>query len=153
MVKLDQRRPRTAIAWGCALASLYLPSLTTRFDFIDDGNLVYPAPAAPLTDRVALGWSKVIANYHDLGPFRPVLWAHWEVQADMFAARAVRWRLARLLWAAAAAASCLALLVTLRIRPGAAVFATALAMWNPWRNEIWRSLTLSEGVAMPCRGI
>ena len=22
-------------------------------------------------------------------------------------------------------------------------------MWNPYRNEIWTSLTLSEGVAMP----
>ena len=157
-MKLDQHRPRNAtgvrpwwwaIAWGCILASLYLPSLTTRFDFIDDGNLVYPAPSMPFADRVALTWSKVIANYNDLGPFRPVLWAHWEVQADLFAASAVRWRLARLLWTLVAAATFLSLLITLRIRPGVAVFTTALAMWNPWRNEIWRSLTLSEGVAMP----
>jgi hypothetical protein len=41
------------------------------------------------------------------------------------------------------------LLRTLRIHPAAALFATAAAMWNPFRSEIWTSLTLSEGVAMP----
>jgi hypothetical protein len=41
------------------------------------------------------------------------------------------------------------LLYELRLRPGAALLATALAMWNPYRNEIWTSLTLAEGVAMP----
>src|SRR5262249_13450267 len=29
------------------------------------------------------------------------------------------------------------------------LFAAAVAFWNPYRNEIWTSLTLSEGVAMP----
>jgi hypothetical protein len=37
----------------------------------------------------------------------------------------------------------------LGIRPGAALLAAAVAMWNPYRNEIWTSLTLAEGVAMP----
>jgi hypothetical protein len=48
-----------------------------------------------------------------------------------------------------AAAALLALLRELRMRPGAALAAAALAMWNPYRNEIWTSLTLAEGVAMP----
>src|SRR5439155_13511948 len=37
----------------------------------------------------------------------------------------------------------------LGVRPLPALFAAALAFWNPYRNEIWTSLTLSEGVAMP----
>jgi hypothetical protein len=41
------------------------------------------------------------------------------------------------------------LLHELGIRRGAAVFTTALALSNPYRSEIWTSLTLSEGVAMP----
>ena len=37
----------------------------------------------------------------------------------------------------------------LRLHPVAALVAGAAAMWNPYRNEIWTSLTLAEGVAMP----
>src|SRR5579885_303829 len=49
----------------------------------------------------------------------------------------------------AAAGALLWLLRELNIRPLAALAAAALAMWNPYRNEIWTSLTLAEGVAMP----
>jgi len=135
--------------WAGLISSLYVPSLRTRFDFIDDGNLVYPSLPMGLHDRLDLAWQKVVANYEGLGPFRPVLWAHWELQAELFQASSYRWRLARIVWATLAAAALLRLLLTLGIVPRAALFATALAMWNPWRNEIWRSLTLSEGVAMP----
>ncbi len=135
--------------WALILSSLYLPSLATRFDFIDDGNLVYPSPPLPLGQRVQLAWDKVVGNYHDLGPFRPVLWAHWEIQAELLGAVAFRWRVARLLWLTVAAATLLWLFLELGIRPGAAVVTAALAMWTPYRNEIWTSLTLSEGVAMP----
>ena len=135
--------------WAGLISSVYVPSLRTRFDFIDDGNLVYPSSPMGLHDRLDLAWQKVVANYEGLGPFRPVLWAHWELQAELFQASAYRWRLARIVWATLAAAALLRLLLTLDIAPRAALFATALAMWNPWRNEIWRSLTLSEGVAMP----
>jgi len=135
--------------WAGLISSVYVPSLRTRFDFIDDGNLVYPSSPMPLRDRLDFAWQKVVANSEGLGPFRPVLWAHWELQAELFHASAWRWRLARIVWATLAAAAMLRLLLTLGIGPRAALFATALAMWNPWRNEIWRSLTLSEGVAMP----
>src|SRR2546421_12935948 len=66
------------------LPCLYLPTLATRFDFIDDGNLVYPSDPMPLGERLGLVWDKVVANYEHLGPFRPVLWAHWETQAELF---------------------------------------------------------------------
>ncbi|HJT75973.1 MAG TPA: hypothetical protein VJ739_02130 [Gemmataceae bacterium] len=135
--------------WALLLACLYLPTLGTRFDFIDDGNLVYPAPPMPLGQRLGLVWEKVVANYEHLGPFRPVLWVHWEAEAELFRANPVAWRAGRLLWAALAAGMLLWLLHELGVRPGAAVLAAALATWEPYRGEIWTSLTLSEGVAMP----
>ena len=131
------------------LAMLYLPTLGTRFDFIDDGNLVYPAAPMPLGERVGVAWDKVVANYEHLGPFRPVLWAHWELSAELFRGSELAWRSARLLWCALAAGMLLWLLVELRLPRLAALLATAVAMWNPYRNEIWTSLTLAEGVAMP----
>ena len=38
------RFPYWVLVGEAALAVGYLPSLTTPFDFIDDGSLVYPAP-------------------------------------------------------------------------------------------------------------
>src|SRR5687767_9103409 len=99
-----RRQIAWAICWAFLIACLYLPSLGTRFDFIDDGNLVYPAPAMSPGDRLALMWRKVEANYQGLGPFRPVLWAHWEAAADLFQGSEFVWRLARLLWAGLAGA-------------------------------------------------
>jgi hypothetical protein len=135
--------------WAVILAALYLPTLATRFDFIDDGNLVYPAPAMSPVQRVELVWQKIVANYNHLGPFRPVLWVHWETAADLFQANPVTWRAARVVWSALAAGAFLWLLRELRIRPGAAILTAAIALWNPFRSEIWTSLTLAEGVAMP----
>ncbi len=145
-----RRFPAWLVLAGALLLPLvYLPTLGTRFDFIDDGNLVYPAPPLPVGERLHLVWEKVVANYEHLGPFRPVLWCHWELCAELFRGEPFRWRLARLVWSGVAAAALLALLRELRLRPAPALFAAALALWNPYRNEIWTSLTLSEGVAMP----
>jgi hypothetical protein len=131
------------------LALLYLPTLGTRFDFIDDGNLVYPAPPMPPGERLGLAWKKVVANYEHLGPFRPVLWAHWELAAELFRGSELAWRSARLAWCALAAGMLLWLLVEVRLPRPAALVAAAIAMWSPYRNEIWTSLSLAEGVAMP----
>jgi hypothetical protein len=148
------RPPRRFAPWLILVGALgvplvYLPTLGTRFDFIDDGNLVYPAPPMPAAQRLHLVWEKIVANYEHLGPFRPVLWVHWELCAELLQADPFRWRLARLVWMGVAVAALLALLRELRVRPAAALFVAALAFWNPYRNEIWTSLTLSEGVAMP----
>jgi hypothetical protein len=131
------------------LASLYLPTLATRFDFIDDGNLVYPTGPLPLDERAHVVWQKIVANYEHLGPFRPVLWCHWELAADLLQGSELGWRVTRLIWCAFAAALLLWLFLELGIAPAAALAAGAIAMWNPYRNEIWTSLTLAEGVAMP----
>jgi hypothetical protein len=137
-------------AGGLLLAALYLPTLATPFDFIDDGNLVYPAQSGlGAKGHVALWWEKVEANYEHLGPFRPTLWVHWQLQANLFGGDPLAWRVYRLLWCALAATMLLWLFRELKIPPVAALLAGALAMWNPFRNEVWTSLTLAEGVAMP----
>jgi hypothetical protein len=128
---------------------LYLPTLATQYDFTDDGNLVYPSAPMPPGQRVALVWHKIVANYEHLGPFRPVLWVHWEAQAELFGGHALAWRAGRLVWSMFATGMLLWLLRELRFRPGVALLVTALSLWNPYRGEIWTSLTLSEGVAMP----
>jgi hypothetical protein len=144
------RTPWWIPAGGLLLAALYLPTLATPFDFVDDGNLVYPsAPGLSAGQHAALWWEKVEANYEHLGPFRPALWAHWQVQANLFDGNVLAWRAYRFVWCAAAAAMLLWLLAELGAHPAAALLAGALAMWNPYRNEIWTSLTLAEGVAMP----
>jgi hypothetical protein len=144
-----RRFPRWILLGGALLALLYLPSLATRFDFIDDGNLVYPTKPMPFSQRAGVVWEKIAGNYQHLGPFRPVLWVHWETWADLLQGSELGWRIIRLLWCALAATMLLWLFTELGIPPLAALAAGAVSMWNPYRNEIWTSLTLSEGVAMP----
>lgn len=134
---------------GLLLSCLYLPTLGARFDFIDDGNLVYPTPADSVATRADIYWGKVVANYEHLGPFRPTLWLHWELQANLFGGGELAWRVSRWLWCALAASALLWLLAELGFSRGVALATAAAAFWNPYRNEIWTSLTLSEGVAMP----
>ncbi len=145
----SRRFPWWVLAGGLLLASAYLPTLGARFDFIDDGNLVYPEPPMPLTARLGVVWTKIAGNYADLGPFRPVLWVHWEAAAELCRGSDFAWRLSRLLWCAFAAAMFLWLLAELGVPPLAALAAGAVFLWGPGRNEVWLSLTLSEGVAMP----
>jgi hypothetical protein len=144
------RFPWWIVGGALLLAAGYLPTLRTPFDFIDDGNLVYPAAAGTsLAGHAELWWEKVVANYEHLGPFRPTLWVHWQLQANLFGGDPLAWRLYRLLWCGLAAGMLLWLFRELGVHPVAALLAGALAMWNPYRNEIWTSLTLAEGVAMP----
>jgi hypothetical protein len=142
--------PWWVVLGGVGLALGYLPTLAAPFDFIDDGNLVYPAPpGTTFGQHVGLWWDKVRANVEHLGPFRPVLWAHWELAANALGGDPLAWRAVRLGWCALAAISLLWLMRELKLHPVAALVAGAAAVWNPYRNEIWTSLTLAEGVAMP----
>ena len=143
------RFPWWIVAGGILLAVVYLPTLAAPFDFIDDGNLVYPVPEPTLAGQVAVWWDRVAANVDHLGPFRPVLLAHWQLQSNLLDADPLAWRAVRLAWCALSAMMLLWLLRELKAHPVAALVAAAAAMWNPYRNEIWTSLTLAEGVAMP----
>jgi len=134
---------------GVILALGYLPMLAAPFDFMDDGNLVYPTRGLSLDRHAQVWWDKVAANVEHLGPFRPTVWLHWHCAANAFGAEPHLWRAGRLLWCGLAAVLLLAFLHSLNLDPAAALFAGAAAMWNPYRNEIWTSLTLAEGVAMP----
>ena len=78
-----------------------------------------------------------------------MLWAHWELVAELCDGDVLSWRIARLVWSMLATGMLLALMRELRLGAVPSLLAAALAMWNPYRNEIWTSLTLSEGVAMP----
>lgn len=145
---------RPAFPWwivggGVLLAAAYLPTLALPFDFLDDGNLVYPTRGLTFGGHVAQWWDKVTANVEHLGPWRPTLWVHWEVVSNLCDENVLLWRTERLLWCALSAGTFLWLLHSLRIHPVAALVAGAIGMWNPYRNEIWLSLTLAEGVAMP----
>ena len=141
---------RFCVLGGLLLACVYLPTLSAPFDFIDDGNLVYPAPAGTTSGEYLTRYAdKVAANVTHLGPFRPVLWAHWEVMANTFGGDASCWRAMRFFWCAFAGAAFLALARSLNLPPLAAAVAGLSAIANPYRNEIWTSLTLAEGVAMP----
>src|SRR5262249_37919453 len=111
--------------------------------------LVHPLPQLSAAQQWGTLWAKIIGNSKHLGPFRPVLWAHWVAEAELFAGDAFLWRCARLLWSMLAAGMLLWLLRELGIRAVSAMLATALAFWNPYRSEIWTSVTLSEGVGMP----
>ena len=146
----DAFSAKRIVLGAIVLALGYLPTLFAPFDFIDDGNLVYPAPPGlGLAGHAELWWAKVMANVEHLGPFRPVLIAHWEVMANTTNGDPFAWRAVRLVWCGLAAGMLLWLLRVLKAHPTAALLAAAAAMWNPYRNEIWTSLTLAEGVAMP----
>jgi hypothetical protein len=91
--------PWWIVLGGLVLALGYLPTLNAPFDFIDDGNLVYPAPpGTTLAQHAERWWDKVRANVEHLGPFRPVLWVHWELAANTLGADPVAWRAVRMAW-------------------------------------------------------
>jgi hypothetical protein len=128
---------------------VYLPTLATRFDFADDGVIVYPGPSMSLGQRLRHVWDLTIADFHNTGPFRPLTWAHWEAGASLLGPHDFARRAARLLWSILAAGALLCLLSELRLHPIASVLTTALAMWNPYRGEIWLGLGLTEAFAYP----
>jgi hypothetical protein len=143
------RFPWWVVLGGVLLGLVYLPMLGARFDFVDDGDLVYPTGPLSAPEQLAHVWQRIESNYQHLGPFRPFLHAYWEAEVELVGAHEVRWRGARLAWAMVAGGCFLWLLRELGVRPVAALLAGALMLWNPYRNEVWHSLTLSEGVAMP----
>lgn len=150
MTESPSRFPWWIVLGAVVLAAGYAPTLAAPFDFTDDGNLVYPAPPGLTAgDYAARWWDKVAGNVEHLGPFRPVLWVHWELFANTFDGNPLAWRTMRFVWCGLAAGGLLWLLRELKLPPTAALLAAAAGMWNPYRNEIWTSLTLAEGVAMP----
>lgn len=144
---------RHRLGWmiGAAIliTGIYLPTLAARFDFIDDGSLVYPQGDDSPAAVARRAWETTLSDFRQRGPFRPVLWAHLAAEAEWFHARPLAWRAAHLAWTFLAALSFLWLLSELGIHPAAAALTAALAVWNPYRGEAWINLTVTEGVAAP----
>ena len=92
MIAHNRPFPLWLLAAGFLFAFGYWPTLAAPFDFMDDGNLVYPTPGLTARGHVELWWDKVAANVEHLGPFRPVVWAHWQLQANLFGADPLAWR-------------------------------------------------------------
>jgi hypothetical protein len=134
---------------ACLTPCVYLPTLATRFDFADDGVIVYPGPARSLGQRLKRIWHHTLSDFRNTGPFRPMTWAHWEAGASFFGPHDFSRRVARLLWSFLAAGMLVWFLSELRLQPTAILLTTALAMWNPYRGEIWLGLGLTEAFAMP----
>ena len=141
--------PWWLIAGAVLLPCLYLPTLSARFDFNDDGCLVYPTEGLQPAGFLDLVWHKTMGDFEVTGPFRPVTWAHFEAAANLFGPHALPRRVARIGWAMLSCALFLWLLIELGIDRCAALLTAAVAMWNPYRNEIWMAFGLTEGFAMP----
>ncbi len=144
-----RRFPWWLLLGAVLIPCLYLPTLATRFDFNDDGVLVYPAPDRTVAERVGRIWQDTLTDFHRAGPFRPVAWAHLDLAASLLGPNDFYRRLAGLVWSMLAAGSLLWLLHELKLRPGAALLATMLALWNPYRGEVWLGLSMTEAVGMP----
>ena len=69
-----------------------------------------------LSERLQLGWSKVVGNYESLGPSARRM-AALETEAELFGANAFARRCLRLLWIVLAAGSLLWLMRELGMRP------------------------------------
>lgn len=131
------------------IASIYLPTIGTNFDFQDDGATAHPQGVATVGEFNALVWKTTAAEFRDKGPYRPVAWYFWIGQEELFAGHPLSWRLFRFAWTALAT---LALLAFLQELGFSAIIATATAlaaMWNGYRAEVWLSPTFCEGIAMP----
>src|SRR5436190_19752213 len=48
--------PWLVLAGALGIPCVYLPTLATPFDVVDDGNLVYPEPPMTLGEPHALAW-------------------------------------------------------------------------------------------------
>ncbi len=131
-----------------SLPCIYIPMVTAPFDFADDGCLAYGTPHLSLGQHLERIWSKTVSEFQAAGPFRPVTWAFWEAEANLLP-KSVPRRIFRVFWAMLACGSFLWLLGELRMHPVASLSAATLAMWNPYRNEIWMTFGLTEAFAMP----
>ena len=133
--------------WLCALLITSPLCITVffPFDFVDDGCLVY-RESPGIAKRVM---EKTFSEFHTRGPFRPMTWLHWELQAELFDQNACMHRLARFGMAFLTAW----LLMIFFNQMGYSNFPSAIAgsmlMLTPYRGEIWLSLGLTEAFFLP----
>ncbi len=138
-----------ALLWAALVTCIYLSTLAFPFDFNDDGCQVYPAFGLSAGEQWQRVWQRTIGDYHSRGPFRPLTWAYIEMTANWLGPNPLGHRAVRFGWAMLSAVLFAWLLTELKIRPSAIALTLALAMWNPYRNELWMALAPTEAIAMP----
>lgn len=141
--------PRWVLVGAILIPCLYLPTLGTRFDFNDDGLLVYPSASFSWRSFPGRMLEDAGDEFRSHGPYRPVTLAHWAAAAQLMGDHPLYRRLARLAWCMLSTGVLLWLLHELAFLPSVALATAALAMWNPYRNEIWLGLGLTEAFGMP----
>ena len=127
------------------IACPFLPTLAMPFDFIDDGCLVYRGPGS-LFERIA---DRTVGEFHTRGPFRPITWFHWELQAELLQESPIFHRVARWAFCWLTAWLSLHFFMAMNLPRWCAVIATAMGLLIPFRGEIWPTLGLTEAFAMP----
>jgi len=134
-------------AWLCALLITAPLSITVffPFDFVDDGCLVY-RESPGIAKRVM---EKTISEFHTRGPFRPMTWLHWELQAELFDQNAFMHRLARLGLAFLTAWLMMIFFNQMGCSNLPSAVASSILMLTPYRGEIWLSLGLTEAFFLP----
>jgi hypothetical protein len=130
-------------------AAIYIPTLRANFDFSDDGATAHPVGVQSVAEFNRLVWKTTYIEFAERAPYRPVAWYFWIGQQELFHGDAFLWRCFRLLWTALSAAALIWCLQELGFGPWIALLTTILAIWNPYREEVWLSLTFCEGIAMP----
>ena len=127
-VPVRGRFPWWLVLVGVLIPCIYLPVLTTRFDFIDDGMYVYPTGKHTLGEHVQQICDRTADLFHTLGPFQPTFFVHVELQGTLFQGNPLGWRVLHQVWACLSGVLLLWLMWELGIRPGAAVRLQALAL-------------------------
>lgn len=127
------------------IAIPHLPTLAMPFDFIDDGCLVYRRPGT-MAERIA---DRTVGEFHTRGPFRPVTWFHWEIQAELLNESPLAHRVARWTFCWLTAWLLLHFFMAMELPWWSAAWVTAIGLLAPYRGEIWPTLGLTEAFAMP----
>lgn len=142
---------RVAVIAGLSLliAAIFLPTIPTHFDFMDDGAFVHSRGVSSFAEFHRSVWSMTLEEFHNKGPYRPVAWYFWIGEQECCGENPLLWRAFRFAWTALATGTFLWLLSELGFGLGISVLTAVLAMWNPYRAEVWMSLTHCEGLAMP----
>jgi hypothetical protein len=138
-----------ALAAATTIAALYLFNLQTPFDFIDDGAISHDVAFTGLANWLRASLETVKSDYANRGTFLPTIWTFWRAEATLLGPQPVLWRAVWVRWCAASAFPMILLMLELKVALLPAFAATAFALWNSHRIEIWLNLASPEALAMP----
>ena len=140
----------TALLAAALLCLFYAGTISQPFDFEDDGVFGYSASATgDISGMFSAISNRTMDDFQTNGPFRPVIWAYFEIQSLLFATSAVARHFVRLGFLFASAMTFHLLLRQLRFSTIVSFVVTLLCFTAPARASIWYRFGLTEGIAMP----